>query len=372
MAQSLTSSALNNVQERLYDLFGPDTPYRSQQFTYPADTASALFKENTVRTSPVLVDGQCIGVDAKFLNWGSSGAAYTGAPSGDSLSCDLDGGDDAAAGTKTYVDNLLVRANYNVEDNLCGNLFNDAPGNPDGRAKAATMIAEGLALAMRNIREGLNTTAVTFLNATRSPVNIDTNLPSYITFDNANDYFEAADTYYQDPRFLTDINFTAQNNNINSFFLITGRNNFANAFTDSRYLRLNDNQRNYVQFDDFSMYVDPRAIDSALSSSNTFVVGRGSYLAWNRTWSTPLPFQIDEDKWEFSVRDPFLMIMENGIMRPVTYEVVYQKTCVGRDSNTRHYFKHEFEVKFLGGIDEAPPAPNTHTNIMRWTAIASV
>lgn len=372
MAQNLTSSALNNVQERLYSMFGPDTPYSSQQFTYPADTINALFRENTVRTDEVLVNDQCIGVDVKFLDWGSSGAAYTGVPGSDSLACDLASGDDATANTKTYVDNILVRDNYNVDDNLCGNLFNDAPGNRDKQAQAATIIAQGLAKCMRNIREGLNTTAVTFLNATRSPVNLDNNLPAYITFDNTNDYYEANESYYQDPRFLTDINFTAQNNNINSFFLITGRKNFANAFTDSRYLRLNDNQRNYVQFDDFSMYVDPRAIDSALSSANTFVVGRGSYVVWNRTWSTPVPFQVDEDKWEFSVRDPFLMIMENGVMRPVTYEVVYQRTCAGRDTNTRHYFNHEFEVKFLGGIDEAPPAPNTHTNIMRWIAVEGV
>lgn len=372
MAQNLTSSALNNVQERLYSMFGPDTPYSSQQFTYPADTINALFRENTVRTSPVLVNDQCIGMEVKFLDWGSNGPAYTGVPGSDSLACDLASGDDATANTKTYVDNILVRDNYNVDDNLCGNLFNDAPGNRDKQAQAATIIAQGLAKCMSNIREGLNTTAVTFLNATRSPVNLDNNLPEYITFDNTNDYYEANKTYYQDPRFLTDINFTAQNNNINSFFLITGRKNFANAFTDSRYLRLNDNQRNYVQFDDFSMYVDPRAIDSALSSANTFVVGRGSYVVWNRTWSTPVPFQIDEDKWEFSVRDPFLMIMENGVMRPVTYEVVYQRTCAGRDTNTRHYFNHEFEVKFLGGIDEAPPAPNTHTNIMRWIAVEGV
>lgn len=368
MAQNLTSAALNNVQLRLYDMFGNDTPYRSQQFTYPAETVNALFRENTARVNEVLVNGQCIGVEAKFLDWGSA-SGYTGVPGSDSLSCDLASGADAAAGTKTYTNNLLVRQNYNVGDDVCGSLFNDSPNARDGRDRAATLIAEGLAFCMRHIREGLNTTAVTFLNATKSPVNLDSNLPSYISFDDTNDYYEAAESYFQDPRFLTDINFTALNNNIESFFLITGRKNFANALTDSRYLRLNDNQRNFVQFDDFNMYIDPRAIDSALSTANTFVVGRGSYVAWNRSWSTPVPYQIDEDKWEFSVRDPFLMINENGVMRPVIYEVVYQKTCSGRDTNTRHVFSHEFEVKFLGGIDEAPPAPNTHTNIMRWIAV---
>jgi hypothetical protein len=76
--------------------------------------------------------------------------------------------------------------------------------------------------------------------------------------------------------------------------------------------------------------------------------------------------------WEFYVEDPMLMIMENGVMRPVRYEVAYQKVCTGRDTNTRHTNKHNWEVKYLGGRATAPQGVAGDTGVVKFKAVSAI
>lgn len=377
-SQTLTDAALNDIQSKITEVFAGDGPYKYSR-NYPGFSAQAILSRNSARTNPIFSNGQCIGQEIHWLKTNTLTLDYNGDGSDDNTECEVADGQFPESDKATLTDNVRVRKNVTVEDNLCGSLFNDSPASLDGRDRAATLVADELSQAMLAVRTGLDQRIIDFLDTNKTGVNNDANLPSYINFNGTADQFEADASYFQSADFLTDVDALVANNRMMSYFMLSGRRNFYNAVTNSDFRRLNDDERYLVRFDTADIIFDIRTLDSRLNTAAgttgqgfTFAIGEGTYAIWNRVEVPSVPTQIDFDKWAFYIEDPFLTIRENGVLRPVRYTVLYQKSCVGRQAGGLPYFSHNFELFYEGGLAAAPADSDGHTGILKLAGIPGV
>lgn len=373
-AQDLTASALLNVQARLNSIFaeGQSTPSK-YPFTDHLGSVNALFQNHRASASPINdAVGNCIGYNVYWLNYGDGTLDYDGDGTTPALSlaCDLTSGDEPVSNEKIYTNNVIKQKVISIDDDLCGNVFRD-PGS-NAAEQAETLIANRLAMAMHTLRAGLNAEMISFLNTNFTTVNNDETLPSGLTFASGSG-FEIDETVLsmQEPDTLTELEYLAMNNDMNEFFMLCGRKHFASAMRNSDFRRLNDNERDHIRFDNYSMYFDPKNLDSTLSGANTFIVDPGSYIFWNHIRqnlsTTPQPvFGNDYEGFEFFIEDPVLRYLDNGVLRPVRYNVYYQRKCDGvNTTELRRTAKHFWEISFNGGLWVAPPSEVNHTGILK-------
>jgi hypothetical protein len=368
-AGDFTASASLRIQEKLFEAFQDPTPATSE-FSTPVKTAEVFLQKNTARVNEVLVNGRCEGYKIMWLKSGVDSIDYSGDGSALSLTCDVADGQELESDDKTYDDNLRIVSTVRVDDDLCANdyIFTE-------------LSAQALQKGMNDIRKSLTTNLVNFVDA-NAGANLD-GAVSGIDLGNGG-WAVNADTItievpkgdFRNPDTLAEIDAVVQNNNIyGNYFLLNGRTNFYNSKFNADYKALNDQERSIAAtYGDFEMYHDLRYLDQTLGGANTFAINPNAYVVWNRAYSQLEAIMVDTTKqiWEFYVEDPMLMIMENGVMRPVRYEVAYQKVCTGRDTNTRHTNKHNWEIKYLGGRAMAPAGVAGDTGIVKFKAVDAI
>jgi hypothetical protein len=362
MATTLTSSDLLNIQAKLDAMFQEETPSR-QLYNQPTATAKAMFMKNMANARPITdQNGKYRGVDVKWLKLGSTTADYDGDGTTPAFTVptDLSEGTGPESDTKTYTNNVKVQKVVEVDDNdLSANMYN-----------LPELIADRLAAATLSVRLALNSRWITFLNTNRTGVNNDSNLPDGITFDGTDDEFDVDSGVIslQDPRSLTDLDALAMNNLMGSYTYLNGRRNFYNVWTDSTYRRLNDDEREFVRFSEYDMFFDIRNLDAALTGNNTFIIQDGAYATWDYIHPTITrePTMYKDNAFQYFIEDPTLMINDNGALRPLRYNVYYQRVDqAGNGDTMRRGYTHRWEVTYNGGIWVAPPSSDGHTGILK-------
>ena len=230
---------------------------------------------------------------------------------------------------------------------------------------------------INDLRKKINTRLISFMNASKQP-NLDdlvttSNLGNgnwAVNADLATIEMPLNDSKNEDA--IVEMETVLRNNDFNgNFFFVSGRRNWRLAFDTAMYKAKNDDQRSIAAtFGNFDMYWDVRDLDQALTGFNTFAVDPNAYLIVNRNYSpSQIPVQKDENKFEYYIEDPDLLINENGVLRPVRYEVVYQRTCVGRNADTSLAFSHQWEMKFIGQFNLAPVGIEGQTGFMKFAAV---
>lgn len=362
MATNVTASALLDAQARLTSVFAPgtDTPSR-YEYRSKVKTAEAMLMEHNAITRAISDDtGNCIGHRVYWPKVGDTTLDYNGDKSTPSLSlaCTIPSGTGPVTAAKTYSHNLALIKRVELDDNLCGNLF-----------QFTELAAERLAAGTLAIRKALNTKFINFLDTNKSAVNNDASLPSGMTFGSSMFSVDNSILDLQNPDTLTDLDAVMLNNEIEDWFYVSGRYNFYNARVNSQYHRLNDTERDHIRFDDYDMYFDIKSLDSTLSGSNTFAVGRGSYVFWDHVDSalSQIPQEVDERTFEYFVDDPMLMVNANGVMRPLRYSVRYQYVCDAvNNTRMRQTNIHRWEIILHGGLWVAPAGSSGETGIMKF------
>ena len=365
----------NNVQAVMDTLMtqGP----ASYELTQQVETARTMLEQQRLAADPVLLRDECIGWEVNWLNSGDDALYFngTGAEEGEDslvLACDLPTGKQANDTAVTYTDNVRIISVADIDDNDCGTVI-----------KFASASAFGIQKAMFRIRKALNVRFVNFLDANIQPI-LDADITDLnngngawaVGIDLATIEFPFSDA--KDPDALALVDSVILNNNFNSdYFLMSGRFNWYQQVYNAGFRNLNDDERNQLAtYNAHNMFFDIRDLDKTLTGKNTFAVDPSSYLFWNRVFSPSTePTQIDGDIgpiWQFQLPDPFLRVMTPGGMRPLTYEVAYQKVCQGRDANTRHNYMHRYEVKLLGGLAAAPVGSAAETGIIKFSAQAGI
>lgn len=361
MAQTITAAALLKAQSRIAEAYAGDTPSK-YPFNEPAMSAAALLMENSSFTQSAFTeDGNYRGKEINWIQAGSTTITNNTTPDSATQTCDLSSTVGATSAAKLYSNNMLISAEVEVTDDTYGSVLN-----------TEDLIDNRFMKAMRDIRNALNTKVVNFLDSNKTPINNDSNLPDAITFNGTSDIYEVDTTAIdlQSPDGLTDLDALAMNNDMAEWFYLTGRHNFYNNIVDAQYRQLNDNQRHLARFFDpaYNIYTDPRSLDATLTGKNTFVVGNGTYALWDyiHPGKSTVPVQVSADKWEYMITDPVLMINENGVLRPLRYNVYYTRECTSVNKNVgNRTFLHKWEISLLGGLHEAPASEDTHTGILR-------
>lgn len=371
-AQDLTAAALLDVQARLSALFaeGQTTPSRYERNSQvDTQTAAALLRNHVANTSPITdANGNCVGFEAHFLQGAADTLDYDGDGAELSLDCDIPSGDGIRSDKELYGLNLRKIKNRTLNDDLCGNLFRDGVAQ-NTRDEVASLVAENLFFGMQAIHKSLNTEFINFLDSNKTSVNNDPSLPSGITFGSSTFTINESILSTLNPDTLTDLETIAANNYMTNWFYIAGRRHFYNAFVNSQYKTLNDDQRSEIRWGQTPLSFDVKNLDSLLSGSNSFIVDPGSYIFYDHVDPalTEVPFQVDENKWEFSANDPFLMVNTASGMRPLRYTVHYQKLCSNVNiSRMRNQFDHHFRIILNAGLHLAPTAADGATGILKF------
>lgn len=368
MATTLTDSVLNNVQMKIERWFDENTPSK-QPYMQPAYTAKAMFMKNMARTTFREQGDKYVGVDIKWLKLGSTTADYDGDGTTPSFTVpsDLGSGAGPESDTKTYTNNVKVQKLVEIDDNeLSANLYN-----------LDELIAERLMAAMLSVRLTLNSRWITFINANRTGINNDGNLPTGLTFDAVDDEFDIDTGVFdmQSPRTLTDLDALARNNLMEGYFMLNGRRHFYNVYVDADYRKLNDNEREFIRIGETDMMFDIKNLDATLTKNNTFLIQNGAYAAWDYIHSsiTRTPTQYKDNAFQYFIEDPMVMINDNGRLRPIRYNVYYQrKDQAGNGDTMRRGYTHVWEVTYNGGIWVAPPNEDGHTGILKVVSEAGV
>lgn len=319
-----------------------------------------LMEHNAITRAISDDTGNCIGHRVYWPKVGDTTLDYNGDKSTPSLSlaCTIPSGTGPVTAAKTYSHNLALIKRVELDDNLCGNLF-----------QFTELAAERLAAGTLAIRKALNTKFINFLDTNKSAVNNDASLPSGMTFGSSMFSVDNSILDLQNPDTLTDLDAVMLNNEIEDWFYVSGRYNFYNARVNSQYHRLNDTERDHIRFDDYDMYFDIKSLDSTLSGSNTFAVGRGSYVFWDHVDGglSQIPQEVDERTFEYFVDDPMLMVNANGVMRPLRYSVRYQYVCDAvNNTRMRQTNIHRWEIILHGGLWVAPAGSSGETGIMKF------
>jgi hypothetical protein len=368
-AGDFSPSALYDVQAKLLEMFGANTPaenrFRDSETLF--GTANALLTNQTAIVSDVLKGGQCIGVEAKYLA-GAGANLTTNETTATAANADLGGcnlvGVEHESETVTYQNNLFIAATNAVDDNLCNNVY-----------QFQDLSAAALRDAINTVRKTLNTRATAFLTATAQN-NLDTNIANYNTGNGAwsaagaNITMASADVNTPDSLAFVDI--AAMNNQLREYFLLHGPLHYYAANYNADFKAQNDNGRDIraAFLGNKPSFWDVRGLAGVNNGRVTFAVNPDAYVFWNRAWSTPAPVQIDENKFAFTVTDPLFVYMNNGVPTPLTYEIVYQKVCTGRGPLTQHVLEHRWEVKLIGGLAAAPAGSFGETGVLRFISTA--
>jgi hypothetical protein len=364
-AQDISASTLNDLQIKIGDMYTGTTPSKMPWVDH-LGTATAMLENNGgIASEPMRNEnGECIGTYVKWLKYGTDDITYSGTGSGLDLSCNLGTGSGQVSATQTYANNLVIYDLQVVKDNECSNVFS-----------FQDLSANAIARAMHKNRKALNAQMVTFLDGRKSAVNNDAD----VTAGNVDGVSFAASTFdvsstvlpFNDPDSLTVLDAIVQNNSMETAFWVAGRNAFYNALINAEYRRLNDNERYLARFDDYNMFFDIKNLDSTLTGKNLFAVSPNSYIFWNAEVYASTQFeQIDYDKWVALMPDPVLRYNDNGTLRPMMHNIVYQRVCSDRNNSTlKHQMNHVYEVRLQGGIAGAPPSDDNHTGVLKFMSV---
>jgi len=342
------------------------------EFMQPVETARVMLEQQRNTVHPVLVGNECIAFNVYWVKSGDDDLYYNGDGTTPSLTlnCDLPSGKENESDSKSYTDNLRLISVVDVDDALCNNLF-----------QLEELSSTAIMKAMYRIRAALNVKLVSFLDSSKQS-NLDTEVTSIdngngawaVNADGATIEMPVADA--QDEDALAWLDSVVVNNNMkDDYFLMNGRFNWYNNNYNADFRALNDDERNIAPtLAAHNMFFDKRDLDSTLTGKNTFAIDPNAYVFWNRVYSegeAPVIRHSDNGAiWEFYLNDPMLTVLRpDGSRGPLQYEVVYQRVCQGRDSNTRHNDIHRYEVKLLGGYALAPAGAESETGVLKFSAV---
>lgn len=371
-SQNLTASALYNIQAALLDLFPGPNPTEFTRYA-PGNSFNALAANNRANVELIRdTRGRCISLDVYHLPYSISTEA-TVSGSAPTVACEITPADYRTTKKTTYTQNLYGNKIVSVDDDTCGDLFSNP--STDGATRAARYVAQSIEQGMQSMRNELDKYIATFLHSNRQTADYapGAHIPP-LAFDAALDAWPLDYDYFKTPDTFTMLDAMMANNGIGTYFTLGGIGGFYNAQTNAQWRQQNDNERFLSRFGTARLAFDIFNLDAAVNTAAgtsgqayTFLIPDGSYVFANFSDYTPDPvrYQYNEKPtWLFSVQDPILRILENGVLRPVVYDVHYQAVCNGSDTRQNFTATHSFQIMFKGLLSAAPTDTAGRTGIM--------
>jgi hypothetical protein len=376
-AQNLTTAALVAVQRLLSEFIPGQNPTQYGRLE-PSNVLNALGQKGYANYNMIRDEaGRCRTLEVNWIR--DSANASSVATSMPAIACDIAATDGLVAAKKSYTPNLFVSNSILVDDDTCGTLF-DTPnmGLPESQ-RGAILVAEALMQLMQKNRRAIETELITRLNTNRQTANYDASLPPWLTFDGTNDKFDIqAQSYFNEPDYLTDFDAVMQNNDITDYFFLGGRHAFYNSTVNALYRQENDNQRYFRRFGLVDIANDIRQMDSRLNtidgtSGNTYMfgIGAGSYVLGNFSYFGDVPVQLknqSEPTFVFRAPDPVVTLNQGGQTVRLYHDVVHKTGCGGVDGRGIPTGLHEFAMTTKMVWDVAPTDIVGRTGLLKFVA----
>lgn len=336
------------------------------EFNTPVVSANAWTMQQTAEINPQMQGSTCIGYNVLWQKSGRTSPAYSGLISGDTLNCTIPG-TQLESDKKTYKADKHIRDNAGVNTSDC-----------DNDIKANMRRAKAIEKSINLIRVGFNAAVIALLDSEKQD-NKDTGVTGInrgngawvVNADGKTIELPTADL--QDEKALAFVDAVAQNNDIYNYFMLHGRSNWFDAASNARFTARNDNERSIAAtFADKTHYWDIRALDQQLTGDNhSFVINRDSILFINKVVYQNMEAEMISAKdghWAFQIQDPAgWMWSDNGVLKPVVYNVVMQKGCSGFDANGQPTYDENYQIQLLHELATGPQGFNGETGIMKFT-----
>lgn len=350
-AGNFSASAMNEAQVKLETMFADPNVSRTELQKGEAAAARALLARQTSTATPILTSNKCVGADLWFYRPGAT----------DSLS-QVDGLSGCAIPTSTEGETVkvnistavLASASAKLKDNRCDNLID---------------FQEELIWQQRHImseiRYQLNRSVVLAGITAAKQDNLDDFKPA--TWDDTDPRIivPTADFSYAN---LNEFRIVAKNNGFSDFFFLSGR-----LFNDDKWMAMlnaaNETLRNQMlAWDSREIYFDERDLDQYMTKKTAFAIDVNSYGFWNTYRSSSQVTLVDTEnqRYQWSVADPFLTWRDGGRNKPVVYEMEMQKTCTGRDAQGFPQYTYNLWGRLLGGFEFVPEGPNGETGVLEF------
>lgn len=338
-----------------------------------AVTAQALAAEQRGRIDQnVWSDANnCAGASVSFMKTGDT-VAYSGAISGDSVSCDLGDCNEGEAVSVDIKPDNWVRACVSVSTDTCSSVLDYATRRSSVLGKAVSDIRiafDKIAIAFLAANEQDNLYAgVSAIDLGNGPWGVDTG--------GAIIGVPAPDLHT--PEGLAAAEQVVMGNYIMDHFWVHG-----NAWYDANFLSSFADQNIgccdhtvYRMFAGGRHYWDLMYMDSELTpNGNSFAVSPGSYMfvPFNRAPSTtPMLVSPTDGMYRFSIQDPNWVWSNGGSMLPVPYNVLMQRKCTGRNAVGDPIFQETYEVTLNYALVAAPADELGSTGILHFADAAGL
>ncbi len=342
---------MQEAQVKLENFFRDPNVTRTEFQRGEAATARALLQRQTATIAPILKSDNCVGAEVWFYRpnatdtlsqvSGLSGCAVPTSSEGETIKIDL---------TTT----VLASASAKLKDNRCSNLIEFQE----------EMMWQQRHI-MSEIRYQLNRSKIITDIAAASQLNLDTFKPDSWDASTTRILCPAEAFSYDN---LNEFRIVAMNNGFTDFFFVSGR-----LFNDDKWMamlnRANEGMREQMlAWAQREIYFDERDLDQTMTKKTAFAIDANSYAFWNTYRSTPSPTLVDtaNQRYQWSVADPFLVWRDGGTLRPVVYEFEMTKTCSARDSHGFAQYTYNMWGRLLGGFEFAPTGVNDETGVLQF------
>jgi hypothetical protein len=298
-----------------------------------------------------LVGNKCVGADVWFYRPGAADA--TSQVSGLS-GCAVPTAVEGQTVKDTLTTSVLAAASAKLKDNRCDNEID---------------FQEELIWQQRHImsenRHKLNTAVIIPALTSGAQQNLDTFIKG--TWDDTNPRIicPAADFSYDN---LNEFRIVAKNNGFGEFFFLSGR-----LFNDDKWMAMlnaaNETQRNQMlAWAQREIYFDERDIDQTMTKKTAFAVDVNSYIFWNTFRSSNVVTLVDtaNQRFEWSMADPFLVWNDGGRLKPVVHEFEMVKSCTARDAQGFAQYTYTLWGRIIGGFTLIKPGPNGETGVLEF------
>lgn len=350
-AGNFDASAMQVAQVKLQQMFADPNITHTEFQRGEAASARALLARQTASIHPILKSDKCVGVDV----WYYRPSAADSLSQVDGLSgCALPTSTEDESAKVTYTTDIIASASAKLKDNKCNNL-----------AEFQEELMWQQRHIMSELRYQLNRTKIIADINAAAQENLDTMIPASWDDTLPRIVVPTADFTYSN---LNEFRIVAENNGFGDFFFLSGR-----FFNDDHWMamlnRMNETQRNQaLAWANREIYFDTRDLDQVMTKKTAFAIDRNSYVFWNTFRSSSAVTLVDTENqvFQWSMADPFLVWMDNGRTVPVVYEFEMQKTCSARDTHGFRQYTYNLWGRLIGGFEFAPEGPNSETGVLEF------
>jgi hypothetical protein len=350
-----SASTLPVVQVMMADIFSAGGA-SDIEINKPIESAKCLLERQRVNILDIMEgnpDQKCQDVKVVWLKDCGDTVATSGAVPTDP-DCVIGAGNELDSDSLTLTPNMYISAKISVLDGECADQFSF-------NQKVARLLLK----AKNDIETRINNEFIIPFLTANAQVNQFTG--TFGTIVGTTTEFPAAQFT---ANLLGHWQLTSVMNQIKQFFILNGTN-----FVESRYNSDFERAENCCdptidKYRAFDMCFDPFNIDITTGRASSFIIDPTMYAFWGRNEYTAAPFSHQDSDNTVTFKEPSqtLQYWDNGTLKPVMYDIRYQRECVVVPGNPRVQFRHNWEIIFEGGLALAPTGCTGQTNILEMVA----